>query len=224
MIREWILVSGTARRRVMGDPWRGDSTPPGAKRRRGSVPASAQHDIGPWWVLPGFALLLLTGCATLDEGQCRTVDWFDLGQRDGADGYPPERIGDHHQACAEFGLQVDGDHWRRGYQAGLESYCTAENGYAVGRRGMHYGRVCPDGAESGFLAAYELGRETYDIEQEIAQLDRRIESLQERLSRSEGVDQEARRDTRRHLSELYRQMGWLRRSRDRLESEWRYRF
>lgn len=170
------------------------------------------------------AAVLLAGCATLDEAECRSVDWFDLGVRDGADGYAATRIGDHRQACSEFGLGVEQAHWRRGYEAGLESYCTIDNGYAVGRRGMYYGRVCPLDMERDFLAAFALGRETYDVEQEMAQLDQRIVSLESRLARSEDLSDQARLDARRALGELYRQMSWLRRSRDRLEFEWRSRF
>lgn len=170
------------------------------------------------------AALLLTSCATLSETECRSVDWFDLGVRDGTHGYSESRLDEHRQSCSEHGLATDAAAWRQGHVTGLESYCTVDNGYHVGRRGLHYGRVCPAAAEREFLAAYELGRETYDVEQEMADLDRRIESLESRLARSDGMSNEERQDTRRYLAELYRQMGWLRRSRDRLEFEWRRRF
>lgn len=168
------------------------------------------------------ALLLVPGCATLDEAECRGADWFRLGARDGADGYGRSRLGDHRQACAEHGMAVDAAAWEKGYETGLLDYCTAQNGYRVGRRGLHYGRVCPIEDEREFLAAFEIGREAYSVEQEITELDRRIESLEQRL-RSDRIDDATRAETRRQLHYLYHQGGWLRRSLDRLDREWRRR-
>lgn len=167
--------------------------------------------------------LLLAGCATLDETECRSVDWFQLGARDGADGSARSRLEEHRKACSEFGLATDDAAWVQGYEAGLLDYCTADNGYRIGRRGGYYGRVCPAREERDFLDAYELGRETYEVEREIAEVDRRAESLQQRLV-SDKLDADVRRELRRQLSEVYSRGHWLRRSLDRLEREaWRLR-
>ncbi|MGH8519542.1 MAG: DUF2799 domain-containing protein, partial [Panacagrimonas sp.] len=125
--------------------------------------------------------LALGSCATLNENECRSADWYQLGSRDGANGGARSRIEEHREACAEFGLPADDAAWFQGYEAGLLDYCTADNGYRVGRRGGGYGRVCPAPEEREFVEAYELGHETYAVEREIAELDRRAESLQERL-------------------------------------------
>jgi hypothetical protein len=163
---------------------------------------------------------VLGSCATLNESECRSVDWFQLGARDGNDGAARSRIEDHRKACAEYGLPADDAAWFQGYEAGLLDYCTADNGYRVGRRGGYYGRVCPAQEERAFLDAYELGHETYQVENEIAELDRRAESLQQRLV-SDKLDDDVRRELRRQLAEVYSRGNWLRRSLDRLEREWR---
>lgn len=166
------------------------------------------------------AALALAGCATLNESECRTADWFQLGARDGADGTARTRIEEHRQACAEFGLAADDAAWFQGYAAGLQDYCTADNGYRVGRRGGYYGRVCPAPEERAFLDAYELGRETHEVEREIAEIDRRAESLQQRLV-SDKLDDDVRRELRRQLADVYSRGNWLRRSLDRLDRQWR---
>ncbi|MGQ0697240.1 MAG: DUF2799 domain-containing protein [Panacagrimonas sp.] len=168
--------------------------------------------------------LLLSGCATLNESECRNVDWFDLGSRDGSLGHSRNRLDEHGKACSEFGLAADSAAWEKGYEAGLESYCSVDNGYRVGRQGGYYGRVCPVDLEGDFTDAYALGRETYQVEGELAELGRRIESLESRLYRDDKLSDETRRQVRYQLSDLYRQFSWLRRSRDRLEDEWRRRF
>ena len=171
-----------------------------------------------------FGVLLLTalaGCATLDESQCRSVNWFELGSRDGSLGYGENRLESHREACSEFGLSTDAAAWREGYAEGLQSYCTVDNGYRIGRQGGSYGRVCPLESEPDFLAAYDLGRETLAVDQEIARVSQYTDSIEDRLARGRDLSDEARRDLRRQLSELYREISWLRRSRDRLEAEWR---
>lgn len=181
----------------------------GQRRSTGVLPA----------VLAAFAA---SGCATLNESECRSVDWFQLGARDGGAGYSAGRLGEHRKACSEFGLATDDAAWRQGYDAGLLDYCTADNGYRVGRRGDHYAQVCPIEEEREFVAAYELGRETLQVENEFAELNRRIDPLEARLV-NDRLEDAQRRDIRRQLSYLYNQRVWLRRSIDRLENEWRRR-
>lgn len=171
---------------------------------------------------PLLAALLLTGCATLDERECRHIDWYQLGARDGGFGYGERRIEEHREACSAFGLDADASAWRQGHAAGLQDFCTADNGYRVGRRGGYYGQVCPRELEPDFLDAYELGRETYEVEAELSELGRRIDSLEARLI-SDGVEDSTRREIRRQLVHLYEHRLWLRRSVDRLEREWRRR-
>lgn len=174
-------------------------------------------------LLASIGALWIAGCATLNESECRSVDWFELGSRDGASGHSRGRLENHSEACSEFGLKADESAWREGYETGLEGYCTIDNGYSVGRHGGHYGRVCPAELEGEFVAAYELGRETHDVQREIEEISRYIESAESRLAGKKDLSDDARSDLRRQLYELYRQLSWLRRSRDRLEDEWRRR-
>lgn len=169
------------------------------------------------------AACALTGCATLNESECRSADWYQLGIRDGTGGYPRSRLEDHRKACGEYGMSADDAQWKEGYETGLLDYCTVENGYKVGRGGGYYSRVCPAQSEPEFVAAYDLGKETYDVEREIADLDRRVEALQQRLV-SDKIDADTRKEVRRQLSDLYDRGHWLRRSHDRLENEWRRRY
>ena len=55
----------------------------------------------------GLALggLLLAGCATLSERECRDQDWYGIGADDGFDGAPASTIEDHRKACTEYGIE-----------------------------------------------------------------------------------------------------------------------
>lgn len=167
--------------------------------------------------------LLLSGCATLNESECRSVDWFDLGTRDGSSGYGRDRLDAHREACGEFGVATADAAWIEGYGAGLESYCEPDNAYRVGRQGGYYGKVCPLELEREFLPAYQIGGETRAVEQEMAQVGQNINALESRLASDKNLSDQARADARRQLRELDRRAAALRRARDRLEDEWRFR-
>lgn len=164
---------------------------------------------------------LMTGCATLDESECRSANWFEFGKNDGALGYSRTRFEEHRQACSKFGLAADTEAWEQGYSAGLEGYCSINNGYQIGRRGGYYGRVCPAGLDDDFSSAYALGRDVYEVEQQLDQVSDRIKALESRLIGQARLSDKVRQQVRYQLSDLYRQMVWLHRSRDRLENEWR---
>ena len=87
--------------------------------------------------------LALGGCASLSESECADADWEQIGYRDGAGGASGQRIAAHAKACAEYGVTVDQDTWRAGYDRGIDSYCTPANAVRDGLSGAMYSGVCP---------------------------------------------------------------------------------
>ncbi|HSW13258.1 MAG TPA: DUF2799 domain-containing protein [Solimonas sp.] len=175
-------------------------------------------------VLRGLMLLsalLLGGCATLSQSECLQANWTDLGARDGQSGYPAARLEEHRTACTEHGIAPDDRAYLVGREQGLKYYCTPDTGYREGRRGAAYQRVCQLALEAEFLRAYDLGREIYNIEQEISSLRGRIEN-EERALDDPALSRDERYRHRRELELLYRELDSLQRQRDRLADEPRY--
>ncbi len=104
------------------------------------------------------AALACTACATLNEHECRSGDWRQIGYQDGLRGYATSRLAEHQKSCAEHGLAGDANAWHLGYVEGQARYCTAENGYRLGRDGRSYADVCPPELDRGFRPAYEDGQ------------------------------------------------------------------
>jgi hypothetical protein len=118
--------------------------------------------------MPHRALLLLAtlgaaACTTLTAEQrgaaCRATDWASYGQNDGILGVATAERVEKFTDCAELGYPVDIAAYQAGRAQGLESYCTVENGYEVGRSGRIYENVCPADSQPGFLQGYEKGRD-----------------------------------------------------------------
>lgn len=87
--------------------------------------------------------LLLAGCSSLSEEECRAMSWYNQGYQDGEQGKTRTATRDYKQTCGEYGLRVDEDEWQRGYAKGLELYCIPELAYSKGREGNEYLGVCP---------------------------------------------------------------------------------
>lgn len=137
-------------------------------------------------LLVSFSSLVLYGCASLGKKDCLSGDWGSIGFDDGADGkVSADRLASHAKACAKHGVVLDEALYQTGYDDGLKTYCTTENGYSVGsefedrsfnRSG--YNNVCPVDLRSDFLTGYVNGLKftldtvSRELTEERAQLDR----------------------------------------------------
>jgi hypothetical protein len=126
---------------------------------------------------------VLSGCASVSKEECIAGDWAAIGQRDGATG----RVGDtqfarHTDACAKVQITPDRSAWARGYAQGLAQYCTPSSALGEGLAGRTYRGVCPAVTQASFQHAYDLGRDVYDQQQVIAQIDNETSSLRSRYN------------------------------------------
>jgi hypothetical protein len=106
--------------------------------------------------------LLVAACSSMTVAErtsaCQAVDWSVYGQNDGRLGVAATERDEKFADCAELGHPPDLAAYQAGRTAGLESYCTLENGYNVGYAGRGYSGVCPAELNAGFLQGYDQGR------------------------------------------------------------------
>ncbi len=120
------------------------------------------------------AVIVLTGCATLNKNECQSADWEMIGFEDGRNGSPPERMQRHREACAKHGITPDFSEYQQGYDKGIVSFCTRSVGYEKGKVGYQYQGVCPIALEPNFLSGFVQGHEIYTLRQKIVTLDNQI--------------------------------------------------
>lgn len=119
-------------------------------------------------------LLILSGCATLDQEECLNADWRTIGYEDGARGYATSRIASHRKACAKYGIAPDFDRYEQGRLEGLREYCTPRTGYRLGTGGKRYPDICPGDLEPAFSDAYQRGKQVYAVQTTVSEKERQL--------------------------------------------------
>lgn len=169
--------------------------------------------IGLYGLLGGGILAAVAACATLEKDECAVVNWYDLGVKDGQDGQRVTRADTYRNDCAKFGIPIDAQSFRAGWDVGIRQYCTPDVGFDQGIRGQRYRRSCPAGLAGAFEPPYELGRLIHDLNESNKDLAARIEVLSDDLA-VEDLPPETRKLLRRERRGLRRD---LRRDEDALD-------
>jgi hypothetical protein len=61
----------------------------------------------------------LSGCVTYSADDCRNVDWYRIGDRDGVSG--SQSLVDHYrQMCAAHGVKIDDGRYLQGWRDGAD--------------------------------------------------------------------------------------------------------
>lgn len=138
--------------------------------------------------------VLMVGCATLNEDECVTADWYEIGYSDGVKGEPDSYLEKHRKACAKHGVRANLDDWLAGREAGLQRYCTPQKGYEEGLNNRAYHNVCEGRAADEFLRAYEQGQQLYQHRSLVSDLQRDIEQTTDDILDLEDEWNEIRRE------------------------------
>ena len=115
----------------------------------------------PFIALLGLLGLLVSGCASMGEDECRVADWRAIGYEDGVSGIAASHIGERREACAKHGVTPNFAAYQQGRDEGLREYCTPASGYRLGRNGRSLAAVCPSELQGDFRDAYKSGREIH---------------------------------------------------------------
>lgn len=189
-----------------------------AARKRRMVTSACRFG----WLLCAVAL---AGCATLTPEQCRTVNWYDLGQSDGASGYELGRLAEHRDACAKVGIPPDEAAYLDGRNAGLTRYCVANNAVTEGLAGRSYRDVCPPSSGAIFLRNYNAAYAVYEARQKIEAISQQL-AQRETESRDEKTPEEKRQQLHGEMRQLDREreaareeLSWRERDLDRIQRQ-----
>lgn len=132
----------------------------------------------------GAAIVVVSGCAakpTVSENQCRAGDWQTIGYRDGAMGKDSTRLLEHQEACGAFGIFPERDTYLAGWQEGLATFCTGDNGFQQGVQGRYLNGSCRGELREPFASAHADGRALYQARREVSRLEHSLANQEQRL-------------------------------------------
>lgn len=112
----------------------------------------------------------LSGCSTLNKKECINADWASIGYQDGFDGHNESRIGQHREACAEYGVKPVLESYLLGYNKGSYEYCRPFRGYQHGLKGKRNKNICKAEQRQPYNQAYSQGKRIYDLEDKIKEI------------------------------------------------------
>lgn len=134
-------------------------------------------------------LLIMGGCATLSEDQCKAGNWNAIGRNDGVSGMGTSRLASHQKACSEYGININTSEYNVGYNEGLTVFCTTENGFEQGKSGKNNARVCPGNLQVNFDKGYYEGKKIYDLETAIKAAETEIDRLNQEIENTYTAEQ-----------------------------------
>ena len=108
-----------------------------------------------------FVLLILPGCAVMDESECLVADWRMVGMEEGMKGSEVSSIGEYRKACAEYGVTPSMTAYQEGHQQGIKQFCTPQKAYQWGASGLALPSVCPGNVHPTFLSQHDKGLRSY---------------------------------------------------------------
>lgn len=150
-------------------------------------------------LLPLTLITLLSGCASMSPEECKTADWYNVGYQNGLNGKSPSIINSYTEDCNEAGVIPSRTRWREGFDKGTIIYCSPHNGYTVGSEGREYYGVC---SNKQFLENYQLGRQEYQRQQRIQQIDTEISVIDNQLDNNPDKENAKRlKEKRKRLAD-----------------------
>ena len=100
----------------------------------------------------------LIGCAEhLSEAQCQNMNWYQMGNNDGAQGKPQRDLSNAQTDCAEYHIAVGRNQYLKGWKAGVTTYCQPHHGYNLGAQGKNISVICPAPLTRAFTTQYHRG-------------------------------------------------------------------
>lgn len=136
------------------------------------------------FVIASLISVSLVGCASMSEDECLSADWYTIGFEDGSRGYAPNHISSHRKSCAKHGVTPSFENYTKGHARGLLHYCVPNTAFNLGSQGRIFPQLCHSLSTPDMEDAFELGRDAYAVQQEISQLAKERESLEQSVNQA----------------------------------------
>ncbi|MEQ3512438.1 DUF2799 domain-containing protein [Pseudoalteromonas sp. BZB3] len=117
-------------------------------------------------------LSLLIGCqSTTTEIACNAseTEWYEFGQQAAVSGKSVRIFDSYKQQCSEQLIQTAQTHYIDGFTDGLMTYCTYDNGFERGKKGLELNTICPLEMRAEFEKGFKIAKRIRDEEMKQAE-------------------------------------------------------
>lgn len=111
-------------------------------------------------------VFMVCGCATLSKEQCQNPDWQYIGDVDGRHGYEDSKYRDHVRSCGKKYSRQEEELYLKGWNEGIQRFCTAKNGYHEGVFGLSHKYGCDPQKHADFYEQVRLGEKVRSLRAE----------------------------------------------------------
>ncbi|MCH7336763.1 DUF2799 domain-containing protein [Acinetobacter sp. NIPH 2699] len=145
--------------------------------------------------------VLLSGCAAMSVEQCKTANWFNVGEKDGSAGHE-SRLDKYYSSCQKANVVPNQSLYEKGYQKGLGYYCRPETIFNEALDGRGDFRVCPLDKRASLHRYYQVANDYYQAN---AEFDRSQNDLSHYLKELERKDltSKQREDYKKRLNNVH---------------------
>lgn len=135
-----------------------------------------------------YAAVMLSGCTTVykQQNNCLTIDWFSAGFNASKSGLEINSDWPNlSYSCLDNNMWVDQLSYNKGYDLGLEYFCTDVNGFEFGQRALEYDAICTNQRQVQFDEAYRDGFDLYTVSNDISIFESGLEHHYETMAYSQ---------------------------------------
>lgn len=111
--------------------------------------------------------VVLTGCVSRSASVCDGDDAESLGFHEAIEG---------RRGCANAVSAGDAVAYQRGWQEGIQRFCTEESGFQQGSQAAVLSAACPAALATPYIDGYQSGYSVYLTQREIDTMERAIET------------------------------------------------
>lgn len=142
-------------------------------------------------------VVVLAGCASMSEKECRQADWRQVGYEDGKSGKNTQIFDDYVKDCAKAKVTPDNPAYLTGREEGLLVYCTPEHGFYLGKTGYSANPVCPAASNADFMDSYREGSKVHQAQVRVNDLEKERTRIKDDIEKSRRADEKAKNDKER---------------------------
>jgi hypothetical protein len=119
----------------------------------------------------------------MSRKECETANWSQLGFKSGASGETfNDSVDAYDKKCTvKHNVTMTITDFKKGYNLGLQKYCTNEYGYIEGQNLSQYLGVCPKELEENFLKGHSAGQ-ILGLKNTVALLESKVQILESEVN------------------------------------------